>query len=132
MDPFIRGHSPGDTAKLESGPFQASQVGRKLFSKSTLLTPNFPFAADGHRSGFSESLWGSGHSPDLDAEILPALTVYEDNFLLAIHNFQAIVYTHAVLRVLQSLAHGLTVLLAQASLKTSFFDSPSDSHGRHL
>lgn len=81
-DAFIRGHSPGDSAHLESGPFQASQVGRKIFSKSTSLTPNSPFAADGHRSSFGESLWGSGHSPDLDAEILPALTVCQDDVLV--------------------------------------------------
>lgn len=39
VDAFIRGHSPGDSANLESGPFWASQVGRKLFSKSVSLTP---------------------------------------------------------------------------------------------
>lgn len=75
VDPFIRGHSPGDSANLESGPFQASQVGRKLFLKSISLIPNSQFAVDGHRSSSGESLRGSGHSPDLDAEILPALTV---------------------------------------------------------
>lgn len=82
VDAFIRGHSPGDSANLESGPFQASQAERKLFLKSISLTPFSPFAADGHRSSFGESLWGSGHSLDLDAEILPALTVCQDDVLV--------------------------------------------------
>lgn len=48
-------------------------VGRQLRLWLTWQIFNSSFPSAGHRSSTDQSLWGSGHSPDVDAEILPAL-----------------------------------------------------------
>jgi hypothetical protein len=69
------GHSIGDPAHdLGSGLFQAWQVRQKttlIANTANLQLSLFPIV--GHRSSTDQSIWGSGHSPDLDGEILPTL-----------------------------------------------------------
>lgn len=132
VDLFIRGRSPGDSANLESGPFQAGQVGMKLFS----VTITWLLTLDSLQMDTEAALVKAFGEVDILLTWMQNfyhlwLSVRITSYLFSTP-FQAIVNTQAVLRTVQTLGHGLTPLLAQDSPQTSFSSSPNDSHGRHL